>query len=74
MHRHYKNEGAIQGIIGILNYGDVNYLAVIAGVQQVGQINKAKINKVTAVKLLPFSVSYTFKLDYFDLVLRQPCW
>jgi hypothetical protein len=57
-----------------LNYGDVNYLAVIAGVQQVGQINKAKINKVTAVKLLPFSVSDTFKPDYFDLVLRQPCW
>jgi len=57
-----------------LNYGDVNYLAVIAGVQQVGIINKAKINKVTAVKLLPFSVRDTFKKDYFYLVLRQPCW
>ena len=73
MHRQYTNH-AIQGIIGILNFGDINYLAVIAGAKQVGQINKAKIHKVTAVKLLPFSVSDLHTKVYFNLVLRQPGW
>ena len=59
MHRQYRNEGAIQGIIGIMNYGGCNYLGVISGMAPVGQINKAKINKVSSVKLLPFTVSST---------------
>jgi hypothetical protein len=32
MHRHYKNEGSIQGIIGIMNYGGQNYLTVISNI------------------------------------------
>ena len=54
MVRCYKNEGVISGIIGIMNYGGVNFLAVISGHQNVGTIKGAKINKVAAVKLLPF--------------------
>jgi hypothetical protein len=56
MVRCYKNEGVISGIIGIMNYGGVNFLAVISGHQNVGTIKGAKINKVAAVKLLPFQV------------------
>jgi hypothetical protein len=52
-----------------MNYGGFNYLGVIAGMKQVGVINKAKINKVTSVKLLPFSVSPLSVLIY--LVFRH---
>ena len=61
--RSYKNEGAISGIIGILNYQGANYLAVISHHQHVGTINKAKINKVTGVKILPFTVSSPLVFD-----------
>lgn len=40
-----------------MNYQGANYLAVISHHQHVGTINKAKINKVTGVKILPFTVS-----------------
>lgn len=51
------NEGAIYGIIGVLNIDGNNYLGVITEIQKVGQINRANINKVTMTKLLPFKVS-----------------
>ena len=51
------NEGAIFGIVGILNVDGNNYLGVINEIAKVGQINRANINKITAVKLLPFRVS-----------------
>jgi len=38
----------------VLNVDGCNYLAVISAISKVGQLNKANINKVTAVKLLPF--------------------
>lgn len=50
-------EGAIFGIVGILNIDGSNYLGVISEIQKVGQINRANINKVTGVKLIPFQVS-----------------
>jgi hypothetical protein len=66
MVRCYKNEGVISGIIGIMNYGGVNFLAVISGHQNVGSIKGAKINKVAAVKLLPFQVSPSFNLIFIS--------
>lgn len=51
------NEGAIFGIVGILNIDGSNYLGVISEIAKVGQINKANINKVQTVKLVPFKVS-----------------
>lgn len=54
------NEGAIFGIVGILNVDGNNYLGVINEIAKVGQINRANINKITAVKLLPFTVSPFF--------------
>ena len=54
----YKDEGTISGILGILNHLSHNFLAVIAGYQEVGVLNKAKINKLTQVKFFPFSVSH----------------
>jgi hypothetical protein len=51
------NEGAIFGIVGIINIDGNNYLSVISEIQKVGQINRANINKVTGVKLVPFKVS-----------------
>lgn len=29
-HRSYRNEGSISGVIGVLNYTGINYLAVIS--------------------------------------------
>jgi hypothetical protein len=55
------NEGAIFGIVGILNIDGNNYLGVISEILKVGQINKANINKVATVKLLPFKVSFSQK-------------
>lgn len=40
-----------------MNYGGVNFLGVISWHEHVGTIKKAKINKVSQVKLLPFTVS-----------------
>lgn len=57
------NEGAIFGIVGILNIEGVNYLGVISEIAKVGQINKANINKVVTVKLLPFKVSLAIVID-----------
>jgi hypothetical protein len=57
------NEGAIFGIVGILNIEGVNYLGVISEIAKVGQINKANINKVVSVKLLPFKVSLAIVID-----------
>ena len=54
------NEGAIYGIVGVINVDSCNYLAVINGISKVGQINRANINKVTSVKLIPFKVSKLF--------------
>ena len=61
----YKSEGIIQGIVGVLNVNGNNYLGVIVGSAEVGQLNKAKINKVTQVKLIPFKVSDQI-LDILD--------
>ena len=52
-------------------YQGGNYLAVISNTQQVGTINKAKIMKVTGVKILPFVVSLSLKS--FDVVVVGPC-
>ena len=52
----YKNEGPIQGIVGVMNVNGANYLGVISASQVVGTLNQAKINKVTQVKIFPFKV------------------
>jgi hypothetical protein len=52
----YKNEGPIQGIVGVMNVNGANYLGVISASQVVGTLNKAKINKVSQVKIFPFKV------------------
>lgn len=43
--------------MGILNIDGKNYLGVISEIAKVGQINRANINKITGVKLVPFKVS-----------------
>ena len=48
------NEGAIMGVIGIINVLGLNFLAVISGCEVVGQLNKVNINKITTVRLLAF--------------------
>lgn len=53
----YKNEGIITGILGILNFQGLNFLGVITQHYKCGHLNKAAVNKVTAVKFLPFKVS-----------------
>jgi hypothetical protein len=60
------NEGAIFGIVGIINIDGNNYLGVISEIQKVGQINRANINKVTGIKLVPFKVSL------YLLILQSP--
>ncbi len=48
------NEGAIMGVIGIMNVQGLNFLAVISGCEVVGQLSKVNINKVATVRLLAF--------------------
>lgn len=48
------NEGAIMGLVGIMNVAGLNFLAVIDKAQVVGQLNNININKVAGVSLLPF--------------------
>ena len=49
-----ENKVAIMGIIGIMNVCGSNYLGVITGVQKVGVLNNANINKITQVRMFPF--------------------
>jgi hypothetical protein len=49
--------GAISGIIGIMNHMGVNFLGVITKHSEMGSLNRAKINKVAQVKLLPLKVN-----------------
>jgi hypothetical protein len=43
----YKKVEKISGLIGIMNYGGVNFLGVIRAHKQVGMMGLAKINQVT---------------------------
>jgi hypothetical protein len=41
------SEGEIFGIVGIINVSNLNFLAVITQVKQVGVLNKAQIKKIS---------------------------
>lgn len=50
-------EGAIMGIVGIMNVHGLNFLVVITEVEVVGTLKGVNINKISQVRLLPFKVS-----------------
>jgi hypothetical protein len=56
----------------VLNVDGCNYLAVISAISKVGQLNKANINKVTAIKLLPFKVSLFYYNMWSARTNREP--
>lgn len=64
------NEGAIMGIVGIINVAGLNFLAVIDKTEVVGQLNRVNINKVTGVSMLPFKVP-TCNYNRFVYVCRK---
>ena len=50
----HQQQCLVYGIIGIMNHAGKNFLGVITDCQEVGVLNRAKVFKVTQVKLLPF--------------------
>ena len=53
----YSNEGPISGVLGIMNFANANFLCVISNHLNVATVNRAKIQKITRVKLYPFKVT-----------------
>ena len=51
------HHSVIYGIVGIMNVMGVNFLVLIDGIQNVGQLNKSPIYKISQTKFVEMKVS-----------------